>query len=89
MRVRRSLAAIIPENLGARPSTIMPERPRPTNTTGKAITQSRDVNGNFVRIADIHFFSREGLLAYQESNSSALFALIGLFKQSYNTHLRL
>jgi len=42
-----------------------------------------------VRIADIHFFSREGLLAYQESNSSALFALIGLFKQSYNTHLRL
>ena len=43
----------------------------------------------FVRIADIHFFSREGLLAYQESNSSALFALIGLFKQSYNTHLRL
>jgi hypothetical protein len=46
-------------------------------------------DGSFVRIADIHFFSREGLLAYQESNSSALFALIGLFKQSYNTHLRL
>ena len=45
--------------------------------------------GSFVRIADIHFFSREGLLAYQEPNSSALFALIGLFKQSYNTHLRL
>ena len=51
--------------------------------------RSKKSNGSFVRIADIHFFSREGLLAYQESNSSALFALIGLFKQSYNTHLRL
>ena len=53
MRVRRSLAAIIPENLGARPSTIMRERPRLTNTTAKAVTQSLRVNSNFVRIADI------------------------------------
>jgi len=53
MRVRRSLAAIIPENLGARPSTIMRERPRPTNTTAKAVTQSLRVNSNFVRRAAV------------------------------------
>ena len=60
MRVRRSLAAIIPENLGARPSTIMRERPRPTNTTAKAVTQSLRVNSNLVRLADIYIFSCEG-----------------------------
>jgi hypothetical protein len=40
----------------------MRERPRPTNTTAKAVTQSLRVNSNFVRIADIYVFRFEGPL---------------------------
>ena len=53
MRVRRSLAAIIPENLAARPSTIMRGLPRPANATAKAITKSQRVKGNVVRVVAV------------------------------------